>query len=69
MEKHWSIGYATISLIFIANALGFICAPLYLNLLDRKIGRAWTLGVSDACMIVGYIAMATTPPFPVFAVA
>ncbi|CZR50442.1 related to MFS efflux transporter [Phialocephala subalpina] len=65
IETHYDIGYAVVSLIFVANALGFILAVFFTNALLNRLGRARTLMVAEATMIIAFIVVICTPPFPV----
>ncbi|KAL9596750.1 MAG: hypothetical protein Q9219_005575 [cf. Caloplaca sp. 3 TL-2023] len=65
MEETYSIGYAIVSLIFITNAVGFIGAAPFTPALLARLGRARTLGLSQFCMVAGYVMLVCTPPFPV----
>lgn len=69
IEAWYSIGYAIVSLIWIANAVGFILAAFLADLILQKLGRAKTLMASEACMIAAYVVIACSPPFPVVVVA
>lgn len=69
MEKYYDIGYATVSLIFIGNALGFILAAPLVDSLRAKLGRGKLLALSQALMVCGYIPIICTAPFPVIVVA
>ena len=64
IERDYSIGYAIVSLIFIANAVGFISAAPFTQLLLARIGRAKLLGISQVLMVVGYTIVVCRPPFP-----
>ncbi|KAL9031702.1 MAG: hypothetical protein Q9196_000298 [Gyalolechia fulgens] len=57
MEKTYSIGYAT--------AVGFISAAPSTAPLLARLGRARTLILAQLSMMVGYIMLVCTPPFPV----
>ncbi|KAF2083595.1 MFS general substrate transporter [Saccharata proteae CBS 121410] len=63
MEKDYSIGYAVVSTIFVTNAAGFIAAAFACDAIETRLGRAKTLMLSEAIMMVGYIILACTPPF------
>ncbi|KAL8967577.1 MAG: hypothetical protein Q9183_002854 [Haloplaca sp. 2 TL-2023] len=65
METTYSIGYAVVSLIFITNAIGFISAAPSSQPLLARLGRAKTLVLAECIMMVGYIMLVCTPPFPV----
>lgn len=65
LEKHYSIGYAFVSLIFVTNAVGFISATPITDALQVRLGRAKTLVLAECIMMIAYIALVCTPPFPV----
>ncbi|THY72121.1 MFS general substrate transporter [Aureobasidium pullulans] len=69
MEKQYGIGYAIVSLIFITNAIGFITAAFFTDLTLEKLGRAKACMLSEVLLIVGYVILVCTPPFPVVVVA
>lgn len=69
METDYNIGYAIVSLIFVANALGFIIAAPSGDALQARLGRAKMLALAEALMAIGYIALVCTPPFPVVLIA
>ncbi len=69
MESDYKIGYAIVSLIFVTNALGFISAAFITHALQAKLGRAKTLMLAEAVMMLAFIMIACTPPFPVVVVA
>jgi MFS family permease len=65
MEKHYNIGYAIVALIFVGNAVGFILAAFFTDLILERLGRANTLMLAELVMIAGYIMLVITPPFGV----
>ena len=69
MEKDYSIGYAVVSCIFVANAIGFISAAPLVQVLEHKLGRARTQMLSSALMLLGYTVVATHPPFALVAIS
>lgn len=69
IEKWYKIGYAIVSLIWITNAVGFILAAFFTDLIWQKLGRAKTLMLAEAFMISAYVIIACSPPFPVVVVA
>jgi Na+/melibiose symporter-like transporter len=64
---HYHIAYGTVAIIFVCNALGFITAAFFINALSVRLGRAKTLMIAEALLLVGYITIVLTPPFPVVA--
>lgn len=63
MEDYYHIGYAVVSLIFVANAVGFLLAAPTSNAIATALGRARTLMMSEVIMLVGYVMIVCTPPF------
>ncbi|KAF2273501.1 MFS general substrate transporter [Westerdykella ornata] len=64
MEIHYHIGFAIMSLIFVGQAAGFILAAFFNNTILSKLGRAKMLMVAEVVMIVAYIILVCTPPYP-----
>ena len=65
IEKDYNIGYAVVSLIFVANALGFILAAPCTYFLENRLGRARVYMLSFALLAATYVAIICHPPFPV----
>jgi fucose permease len=69
MEKDYAIGYAIVSLIFIANAAGFISAAPLVQAIEQRFGRARAYIFAGTLIAIGYVAIICTPPFPVVVVS
>ncbi|KAK3079920.1 hypothetical protein LTS18_003586 [Coniosporium uncinatum] len=69
IETHYSIGYAIVSLIFVANAGGFLIAATFTDFLHDRVGRAKTLMLAELIIIAANVAIVCTPPYPVVVVA
>lgn len=69
MERYYNIRYAMVSLIFVANALGFIIAAPFCHMLNNRFGRAKVLSACTTLNIIAYIALVCQPPFAVVVVA
>ncbi|KAF4549055.1 Bypass of stop codon-like protein 2 [Elsinoe fawcettii] len=69
METDYHIGYAIVSLIFVANAVGFITTAFISDVVSSKLGRAKTLMLSEVIFALGYLIIVCTPPFPAVVVA
>lgn len=69
IEASYKVDYAIVSLIWIANAFGFILAAFSLDYLGGKLGRARTLMLAEATTIAAYVVLACPVPFPVIVVA
>ncbi|KAI9730742.1 MAG: hypothetical protein M1834_005711 [Cirrosporium novae-zelandiae] len=65
MERYYSIGYAVVSLIFVAQAIGFIVAAPITSTIEMRIGRAKSFMLAEVSMCLAYIIILCTPPFPV----
>lgn len=57
------------SLIFVGNAMGFIMAAAFIDLLRERLGRSKTLFISQAIMVAAYIPLVCTAPFPMIVVS
>ncbi|KAI0426824.1 major facilitator superfamily transporter [Xylaria sp. FL1042] len=64
IEKHYNIGYAIVSLIFIGNAVGFIIAAPFVDALRIRLGRAKACSLAHICIAVGLIPLLALAPFP-----
>ncbi|RDW64623.1 hypothetical protein BP6252_10274 [Coleophoma cylindrospora] len=65
----YSIGYAVVSTIFVANALGFIAAAFFINTITKRFGRGKALILSESLLVISYVTVVVKPPFPVVVVA
>ncbi|KAI1367874.1 major facilitator superfamily transporter [Xylaria arbuscula] len=63
IEKHYGIGYAVVSLIFIGNALGFIAAAPFVDVIRGRLGRAKTCSLANVCLLLGFIPLLVAAPF------
>jgi fucose permease len=63
LEAHYKIGYGTISLIFVANAAGFIVAAFVTNRLNARLSRSKVLMLGMLTTVVAYLLLVCTPPF------
>ncbi|KAI0439519.1 MFS general substrate transporter [Xylaria telfairii] len=68
MEKHYDIGYAVISLIFVSNALGFIAAAPFVDAIRLRLGRAKAGCLANILMAVGFVPLILAAPFPAIVV-
>jgi fucose permease len=69
IEAQYHVSYSIVSLLFIANALGFISSAPVISTLDAKLGRSRLLMLACSCMTVGFTTLTCAPPFPVIVVA
>ncbi|KUJ22115.1 putative MFS efflux transporter [Mollisia scopiformis] len=68
-ERHYSINYGTLSIIFLCNAAGFLASAFVASTLTKSLGRAKTLMIAETLLVVGYIIVVVTPPFAAVCVA
>ncbi|KAL8391859.1 hypothetical protein RB595_002166 [Gaeumannomyces hyphopodioides] len=64
MEKHHSIGYAVVSLVFVGNALGFIAGAPFIDSLRRRVGHAGVLALAQLAMVCGHVPIVCSPKTP-----
>jgi predicted MFS family arabinose efflux permease len=57
------------SIVFVGQAAGFIIAAFFNNALLSKIGRAKMLMAAEAILLVSYVILVCTPPYPAVVVA
>ncbi|CAO2654608.1 Nn.00g113410.m01.CDS01 [Neocucurbitaria sp. VM-36] len=69
MESHYRISYAIMSLVFVGNALGFIVAAFFTNIILGKLGRAKTLILAELIQLSAYIILVCTPPYPLVVIS
>ncbi|KAL7769985.1 hypothetical protein ACKLNR_001369 [Fusarium oxysporum f. sp. zingiberi] len=69
MEKHYDIGYAVVSLIFVGNALGFILGALFLDALHYRLGRARLLALSQSTLALAYVPILVQAPYPAIVIS
>ncbi|TGJ77113.1 hypothetical protein E0Z10_g10766 [Xylaria hypoxylon] len=68
IETYYNIGYATVSLIFIGNALGYIAAAPFVDAIRMRLGRAKTCSLASICMALGFLPLLAAAPFPAIVV-
>ncbi|KZT51823.1 MFS general substrate transporter [Calocera cornea HHB12733] len=69
MESNYNIGYAVVSLLFIAAFVGFAAAALVTVPLTDRLGFGKVAVIGSGIQIVAFAIEAAAPPWPVFVVA
>ena len=69
MESHYHISYSIMSLVFVGNAIGFIAAAFFTDMILGKIGRGKTLILGDTIQLSAYVVLVCTPPYPLVVVS
>jgi hypothetical protein len=69
MESYYHISYSIMSLVFVGNAIGFISAAFFTNMILGKFGRAKTLIFAELIQLSAYIILVCTPPYPLVVVS
>ncbi|KAK9465343.1 major facilitator superfamily domain-containing protein [Lipomyces arxii] len=69
MEEHYHINYAVVSMIWMANSIGFIVTACLCNWLYARIGRVGLLTLGPGLLVLMYAMIVGAPPFPVIVVA
>lgn len=63
-NRHYNIGYAIVSLIFIGNAFGWIAAAPCVDAIHARLGRARAAFLANVVMSLGFIPLLAAAPFP-----
>ncbi|KAJ4368047.1 hypothetical protein N0V83_006402 [Neocucurbitaria cava] len=69
IESHYHISYSIMSLVFVGNAVGFITAAFFTNIILGKLGRAKTLILADLIQLSANIILVCTPPYPLVVIS
>jgi fucose permease len=69
IEDDYDIGHAIVSLVFIANAAGFLLAAPCTHTIRAKLGYPGSYALPMGLLAAGYTALACHPPFPVVVAA
>ena len=69
IEDYYHITYGTVSLLFVANAIGFVSAAPFTHFLQSKLGRAGILTLAEILVTLGYVMIVIRPPFPVVVIS
>lgn len=69
IEKYYNSSYELTSLLFVANALGYIMAAVFIEDVTSSLGRARTYLLCQLLIAVGQITLACALPLPVFLLA
>jgi len=65
LERSYGVGYAAASLVFVAQAAGFVVAACGVDALLRRLGRARVQVLVEALMVAAYAVVAAGVPFAV----
>ncbi|KAK3319134.1 major facilitator superfamily domain-containing protein [Apodospora peruviana] len=69
MQAHYEIGYATVALIFVGQAVGFIAAAPFIDGVRERLGHSRAILFAQILMAAGYIPLLCTAPFPAIPVS
>ncbi|KAK4207569.1 major facilitator superfamily domain-containing protein [Rhypophila decipiens] len=64
IQKQYDLTYATVSLIFVGQALGYILAAPVIDAVRERFGRSKTLAATQLLLAVGIIPLIVTAPYP-----
>ncbi|KAI0052068.1 MFS general substrate transporter [Auriscalpium vulgare] len=68
MQEVYHVGFAVVSLIFIANCVGFVAGSISNIYLTDRLGFGRVIVIGSTAQIVAYAIEAPAPPFPLFAI-
>ena len=63
LEKYYNLNYAVVSLIFLANACGFLASSFLSNKLHVALGRCKSLVIGTMFQTLCYVILSTHPPY------
>ncbi|TFK92343.1 MFS general substrate transporter [Polyporus arcularius HHB13444] len=66
MQSVYHVGFALVSMIFIANCIGFIAGAVLNVWLTDRLGFGTVMVVGSVAQVAGYVLEIPAPPFPVF---
>ncbi|KAI0322837.1 MFS general substrate transporter [Amylostereum chailletii] len=68
IQEVYHVGFAVVSLIFVANCIGFVTGSLSNIWLTRKLGFGKIIVLGSLAQTIGYCFQSPAPPFPVFVI-
>ncbi|KAH9973883.1 major facilitator superfamily domain-containing protein [Lactifluus volemus] len=69
IQSYYHVGFAVVSIIFIANCIGFVIGSTSNVFLNDKLGFGKIIALGSATQMVAFSIQASAPPFPLFVVA
>lgn len=68
MEAHYHISYSVVSLIWMANAIGFILIACFSHKIQHWFGKQWSVTMGCFFSVTAYSCIASGGPFPLIVV-
>ncbi|KAI0000192.1 MFS general substrate transporter [Russula compacta] len=69
IQSVYHVGFAVVSVVFIANCIGFVTGSIANIVMNDKLGFGKVIALGSAVQIVAFSIQASAPPFPVFVIA
>jgi fucose permease len=69
IEEHYKVNYAIVSLIFVAQAVGFLSAAFITDVLKNRFGVGRTFALAEGSLVLAFALIVSTPPYPVVVLA
>ncbi|KDQ58647.1 hypothetical protein JAAARDRAFT_155195 [Jaapia argillacea MUCL 33604] len=69
IQRVYHVGFAVVSLLFVANCVGFVSGAMANVALTEKLGFGKVIVLGSSLQTIAYAIQAPAPPFPVFAIA
>ncbi|KAI9458666.1 MFS general substrate transporter [Lactarius psammicola] len=69
IQSVYDVGFAVVSVVFIANCIGFVTGSTLNVFLNDKLGFGKTIALGSAAQMVAFGIQASAPPFPLFVIA
>ncbi|KAH9061095.1 major facilitator superfamily domain-containing protein [Lactarius vividus] len=69
IQSVYDVGFAAVSVVFIANCIGFVAGSTLNIFLNDKLGFGKTIALGSMAQMIAFSIQASAPPFPIFAIA
>ncbi|KAI1503502.1 MFS general substrate transporter [Biscogniauxia marginata] len=69
IQKHYSLTYLIVSLIFLAPFVGYTMAAFLNNYIHMRVGQRGVAFICSLCHLVAYAIVAAHPPYPLLVIS
>ncbi|KAI0252492.1 MFS general substrate transporter [Lactifluus subvellereus] len=69
IQSVYHVGFAVVSIVFIANCIGFLTGSTLNIVLNDKLGFGKVIVLGSAAQMVAFSIQASAPPFPLFVIS
>ncbi|KAI0918522.1 hypothetical protein AcW1_009604 [Taiwanofungus camphoratus] len=69
IQRHYKIGFAVVSLLFVFNCIGFLTGAMINVYLNVRFGLGKVIVLGALCQLIGYVILSPGGPFPLMCLA